>query len=174
MSNLISLTARAAKDNFFDRAVVQNAIGKETARALGRLGSFVRTTARRSIRPARRMKVSELGEAQRNYLVRNPGAFVPLKSSEPGQPPRSRTKLLRDHILFSYDSRSKSVVVGPVSLNRTSGEPVPSILEFGGQSTVKTRRGPRRVTIAPRPFMRPALEIAKPRIPKEFKNILRS
>lgn len=148
------------KDFFFDRLAVQSRIDKVEQRKLSEIGAFIRQRAIRSLRRRKR-------------------------ASMPGQQPsvRSRDKVTNiRNILFGYDDRNSSVIVGPVRLNGLGhgvrSAPVPSLLEFGGQTTiiesrysdrkmlwhpgiwkqgpVETRR--KRVTIKPRPYMRPALE----------------
>jgi hypothetical protein len=142
-----SFTVKQAKDWFFDRSHVLNAMGKETARVMSKFGAFVRRDAKGSIRRRKR-------------------------ASAPGQPPSSHTGLLRDFIFFASDTLAKSVVIGPARLN---GRGIaPALLEYGGKRvdiarliTVKTKGGgTRQVTIpagtrsyAPRPFMQPAFDL---------------
>lgn len=130
-------------DYFFDRPIVIKSMLKTNRQALSRAGSFIRTTARRSIR--KRKKVSKKGN-----------------------PPSSHSGELRKLIFFSYDQTRDSVVIGPL-LFKSSGSPtVPNILEFGG---MKKYAGKRRKYDA-RPFMRPAFEteLNKGNIPKQWKN----
>lgn len=143
---------------FFDRAKVMSRMTSAERRVFSRMGAYVRTRARRSIR--KRKKVSE-----------------------PGQPPSSRTGLLRNFIFFGYDKSKHSVVIGPEKLNRMSGSPdgqpirgtIPEILERGGtvrlmeeqgrngqwRRVYKRRNKPIRMRPArmqARPFMGPALQ----------------
>ena len=150
------------KKLFFDRRKVLDKIGRANARSLSKAGAFVRRRARSSIR--RRKAVSQ-----------------------PGSPPscHSTDKVATlKNILFAYEPRRQSVVVGPVKLHGhqyvgsvlTSGT-VPETLEFGrtvglrekmvGKRWVSMgRRRPRpgqpvrvrKATIRARPFMRPALD----------------
>lgn len=151
-------------------------------RALSKIGAFIRRSARSSIR-----KVGKKGTP-----------------SNPGQPPKSRTGLLRDFIQFAYDPATKSVVVGPEKLNRPSF--APPTLEYGGSYTVTetqvpewtdyaqakpnpsevwVRVNPRRakgnvrkrtVTQAPRPYMMPALQRERDngKLIEQWKNVLTS
>lgn len=131
------------KDLFFDRHVITQAVDKAKREVLSRAGAFIRTTARTSIRKRR-------------------------GTSPPGSPPYSHTGLLRRWVLFGYDRSSDSVVVGPARLNRPGD--APHTLEFGGTTkAVRRRRGrriERRVRIAKRPYMAPALEKEAPRLPR--------
>ena len=136
------------KSLFFDRPKVRRAVDRGKRRALSRAGAFIRQRAKTSIRKRKR-------------------------SSLPGQPPSSHTGLLRKFILFGYDRRSDSVVVGPVGFRRRRA---PNVLEFGGRTRVETkRRGGRKkrkrvVRIAARPYMRPALEKERSSLPKVWRN----
>jgi hypothetical protein len=131
---------------FFDRALVVNAVGRASAKNLSKAGSFIRTSARSSLRRRKR-------------------------SSEPGQPPsvhtRDRVATLKN-IWFVFDPMRRSVVVGPLKLNgsslKGSNRPsVPALHELGGTAVVVKRGRKRRVKYAPRPFMGPALARERPK-----------
>jgi len=162
------------KGTFFNSDAVKAAVDAATRRVLSKLGAFVRTAAKSSIRKRKR-------------------------PSKPGKPPSSHQGDLRTFIYFGYDTRKQSVVIGPVERNKVylngAGQPldgtVPEILEYGGKITVLERysklfnewlpvslrslrrRDPgdttpvrRRVaTIAARPFMHPALKQEVPKLP---------
>lgn len=139
------------KSLFFDRPKVMRSVDRAKRRSLSKAGAFIRQRARTSIRKRKR-------------------------SSPPGQPPSSHTGLLRRFILFGYDRRSDSVVVGPVGFRRSRA---PNVLEFGGRTTVESRRQGRRrnkrtVRIAARPYMRPALEKERSNLPKVWRNSVRA
>lgn len=130
------------KDLFFDRQVVLQAVDKAKREVLSKAGAFIRTAARTSIR-------------KRNG------------TSRPGRPPYSHTGLLRRFILFGYDRSSDSVVVGPVGFGRSRA---PNVLEFGGVTERprwwRRRREQRRwVRVRARPFMGPALEKERDKLP---------
>jgi hypothetical protein len=72
---MIRMTFRAAKQGFFDRALVQQKVAKAERRVLSRFGAFVRTRAKTSIRKKK-------------------------GTSPPGSPPHSHVGLLRKFILF--------------------------------------------------------------------------
>ena len=104
---MISMTFKAAdaKNLFFDRAKVVNALHKKTLRGLSKAGAFVRTRSRHSIRKRKGISAA-------------------------GGPPHSHVGLLRDKIFFFLDPSREVVVVGPVRLNKP-GE-APRLLEKGG------------------------------------------
>lgn len=137
------------KDLFFDRAAVMGAVDAAKRKVLSKAGAFIRTAARTSIRKRK-------------------------GSAAPGKPPHSHEGSLRRLILFGYDRTSDSVVVGPVGFKNSTA---PSALEYGGSATVTRRRRGRResrtVKIAARPYMGPALEKERPRLPLLWRNSVR-
>lgn len=138
---------KAAKEGFFDRAKVLNAVDAATRRVLSRFGAFVRTRARTSIRKRK-------------------------GTSAPGGPPYSHVGLLRNLIFFAWDDSSKKVVIGPVLINKPTG--APENLEYGGTADVPAGRGKtRRAKIEPRPYMGPALQKELPGLPAMWANSVR-
>ncbi|NLY01525.1 MAG: hypothetical protein GXY83_35990 [Rhodopirellula sp.] len=137
---------------FFDRKAVTRGVDRATRKVLSRFGAFVRTSARHSIRKRKRV-------------------------SKPGEPPSSHTGLLRRFIFFGYDRDRSSVVIGPQRLNQKVGD-APHALEYGGTSTVveglRRRRRKRRIKIAARPFMGPAFEREKPKLPAMWANSIKA
>lgn len=165
---MFGLSFHAAKGNFFDRLAVTSAVDKARAKVLSKCGAFVMRRARSSIRrPGANRAAPKIRDAKGRLV------FQRLRASKPGSPPFSQTGLLRKFILFRYDRGSRSVVVGPTLLNKPTG--APEVLEYGG--TVKApswwkRDGKpvRTVTIAPRPYMRPALAQEAPKFPAFWKH----
>ena len=102
------------KDFFFDRKVVQQSIDRQKLRSISLSLAFVRTRARSLLRRRKRV-------------------------SQPGSPPSVHSSGLGlKTILFAYDIRTESGIVGPVKLNQVNttdlgSKTVPSILEFGSQ-----------------------------------------
>jgi hypothetical protein len=143
-----------AKKFFFDRKLVQDLLGKKSAKALGKAGSFVQRRSRSSLRRRK-------------------------KTSSPGQPPSVHSNdsvATLKNIWFALDPGSLSVVVGPLKLNQggeSSAGTIPALHEFGGRLAIKDSRGRRKrtqgqVRIAnypARPFMQPALEKEAPNFP---------
>ncbi len=204
------ITFREAQGNFFDRQRVQSVIGKEVAGAMVKIGAFTRTTIQRSIRPARRMKLSEMPESMAATYQGDRSLERPFASSKPGEPPRGRTRRLRRSIFFAFDPHTNSAVVGPIRFPGSRSAHAPSVLEFGGESTVtllKTRHKKHKgqpatdaqregllkarregklkptagdtetievpVRIAARPYVGPALNVVRPRIAPQFRNLIR-
>lgn len=134
------------KDVFFDRHVVMAAVDNAKRKVLSKAGAFIRTAAKTSIRKRK-------------------------KSAPPESPPHSHEGSLRRLILFGYDKAADSVVVGPVGFRQSTA---PRVLERGGTTTVtrrrRGRRTERRVRIAARPYMNPALEKELPKLPELWRN----
>jgi hypothetical protein len=137
------------KDLFFDRGTVLRAVGNAKRRVLSQGGAFIRTTAKHSIRTRK-------GPAP------------------PGRPPHSHEGSLRRLIFFGYDRASDSVVIGPVGFRKSTA---PNVLEFGGTTKVKTRRRGRLVTqrarVETRPYMGPAFEKERPKLPRMWAGSVR-
>lgn len=149
------------KKAFFDRQKINDAIDRETRKALSKSLAFVRRRMRSGLR--RRKRASKPGQAPSVHAT---SPVATLKA-----------------ILFAYDARTKSGIVGPIKLNgqrslSTSSQALPGLLELGGQVTIpeeswdgtnwiQQRRGrrvssrkrtrKRRVRIAPRPNAEPSL-----------------
>lgn len=168
-----------AKGMFFDRDAVLDAIDAAQAKVLPKAGGKIRTVATRSMRPAKQKSKGDLTDAERKTFDRamkrfNAGKSTikpkrPLVASNPGEPPRTRIGLIRKHLFFAYDLESKSLVVGPALLNKSSG--APGVLESGGATkgftfrtitlddgTQLVARKETTVKVAARPYMKPALE----------------
>ena len=127
------------KSMFFDRKAVTSAVDRATRKVLSAFGAFVRTAAKHSIRKRKAV-------------------------SQPGQPPSSHVGHLRRLIFFGYDPARKSVVIGPTPFR--SEVEAPPLLEYGGRALCKDRKGKRvTATYRPRPFMTPAFENEKTKLP---------
>lgn len=153
------------KQAFFDRDKIIKAVDRASRKAISKSLAYIRTSQRSSLR--RRKKVSRPGQTP-SIHSRDPNASL-------------------KKILFAYDERTKSGVVGPVLLNSSKArmrlnKPLPAVLEAGGvltlneesydgqtwrQASLRRRRKPlpsyvkkrtRKVNIAARPSAGPALE----------------
>ena len=135
-----------AKGLFFDRSAVTNAADRAERRVLSRFGAFVRRGARSSIRKRK-------------------------TASQPGSPPSSHVGLLKRNIFFVYEPQRGNVVIGPILLNK--GTDAPALLEHGGSVTRRRRKKRVRMTYRPRPFMGPAFEREKPKLPQMWRDSVR-
>lgn len=120
-----------ARNAFFDRKAVRDAVDRARQGALAKGAARVRSVARRSMR----------------YRKWRPDA----KGSPAGQPPFARTgrgarkdALIRKGTYFFYDHATKSAVVGPVRL-AGGGTGAPATMEFGGTVKGRDARTVRRV-----------------------------
>jgi len=125
------------KDLFFDRNTVMRRIDKDKRRNLSKFGAFVRTRAR-----------SMLNRSG------NDGKVV----SEPGEPPRLQTGLLRGTIFFAFDRDRESVIIGPNAIPNLGGGANMEALQEGGMILIKRGWATDRKYVAARPFMEPAFE----------------
>ncbi len=131
---------------FFDRKKVKDKVDAHSRRVLSKFGSFVRKTARRSIRKRRR-------------------------SSAPFQPPSSHKGTLKKHIYFGYDAQRRSVVIGPVRVpTRVNSSKTLPGLEYGGR--IDLLRGG-TAKIKPRPFMEPAFQKELPFVTKLWRDSIK-
>lgn len=175
---MIGYTVNQAKGLFFDSDKVKSLTDAATRRNLGKSGGEVRKIARRSMRKARmksrgdmterEIRVFDLRVAQWKLTKQGPRPKRPLAASKPGEPPRVRRGDIKQQLFYVYDPSSKSVVVGPAKLSRATG--APATLEFGGST-----RGSfgKTVTVAKRPYMQPALAVARPKMSELWKNSVR-
>ena len=124
--------------SFFDAPKIQRRVDFAKKRNFSRMGAFIRTRARSSLRRRKR-------------------------TAAVGSPPSVHSKGTNlKTIFFFYDLAKETMVVGPVEFRgRQSDRTASNIHEFGGKARMrKTRRtGKKRVNNYPkRPFMGPALE----------------
>jgi hypothetical protein len=137
------------KHLFFDKKTVLQAVDKAKRAVLAKAGAFIRQLAKTSIRKRK-------------------------GTSPPGHPPYSHEGSLRRLIYFGYDPARDSVVVGPVGFKRSAA---PHALEFGGATEVQRRRRGKvvktRATIRQRPYMGPALEKERPKLPQRWAGSIR-
>ena len=137
------------KRMFFTSKAVLSATDRATRRVLSRFGAYVRRAAKSSIRKRKAI-------------------------SAPGKPPSSHTGLLKRFILFGYDPTRRSVVIGPLRLTRGNRCDAPRALEEGGTARMVRRGRKKRMTIKARPFMGPAMEKEKPKLPHMWRDSVSS
>ena len=143
----IGLRIVQVKGLFFDRQAIQSAVSRTERKVLSRFGAFVRQDAKQRIQ--RRKRASRAGES-----------------------PTNRTGLLKRHIYFLFDPDRRSVVIGPVRLNRSTD--APRTLEHGGEIVIETKPNDKvEVEIKPRPYMGPAFEKEQSQLPSLWKDSIR-
>ena len=133
------------KQMFFTSKAVLSATDRATRRVLSRFGAYVRRTAKSSIRKRKAI-------------------------SRPGSPPSSHTGLLRRFILFGYDPAKRSVVIGPAKLTHGDRGEAPALLEYGGTTALKRSGNRRRARFGARPYMGPAFEKEKTKLPQMWRD----
>jgi len=154
------------KQLFFDKETVLRSVDTATRKVFGRFGAFVRNAARWSMRKKPPMV------AMGDQWVRFGGDWKPMSPSAPGSPPYSRGGALRKYLFFALEPSRKTVVIGP-TLTKSSGVSVPEVLEYGGVSEVFdfAIRKRRKIRIAPRPYMGPAFDKGKTKLPDLWQNV---
>jgi len=155
------------KDTFFDREAVIKAIGRARAGVLKKFGLKVRKFAQKSL------KYGDKPSSPGSVPTVHKSGFRKHVSKKTGKTRTRSVSWLRDRLLSDYDLTTKSVVVGPMRLDRTIDARAPSSLEYGGQSTIVEFGKKRTVTIAARPFMGPALKAELPGLPAMWKDSVR-
>jgi len=133
---------------FFDSKAIRRRVDRTTRRVLSRFGAFVRRTAKQSIRKRK-------------------------KSAPPGSPPSSHIGLLRKFIWFGYEPDKRSVVIGPTRLSQNGRGQAPSLLEYGGSTTLRRRGKRKRARVRPRPFMGPAMDKEQPKLPAMWRDSIK-
>jgi len=138
-------------------------------RFLNRVGGAVRKTAKRSLRKARKIRVSELpDEAKEEYRedmaewkagVRKAKPVLRDIISKPGDPPLLHQTKSPLKVLLKYktDKEARSVVIGP----ERAKDGIAGALEFG-RGRIKR----------PRPFMGPAFRKLRPRFPEYLRTAI--
>lgn len=135
-------TLKNFKGMFFDRALVEGKIDRQTHAVMIKLGAFIRQSARRNFR---------------RKTAKHP---VPPN-------PRNLTDKLRGAILFGWESIKRSLVVGPWLFPATKDKenPPPKKVERGGTYTMRRRGKTYSATYREFPFMRNALAKELPKLP---------
>lgn len=157
------------KLRFLDRPVADT-LAPITRRFFMRAGGAIRMTARRSLRNARRMRLSELPQDKRRWYremrARHRAGQIPWRPelpdaiSKPGEPPRLHQKpqsLLKSRLFFALSPDRRSVVIGPEAIGRNK------------RLARTSDRGRRGLTTLydleqRRPFMEPAFQAIEPRL----------
>ena len=123
-----------------------------------------RMDAKRVVKAAQTGSIKSLGHAGGAIRMTAKRSIKRSKTESPeGSPPHTRKGQLRRAILYAVEKDKQSVVVGPdVSIVSTAG----TAHEFGGR--FRGEQYPRR------PFMGPALEKTKERLPRMWAGSVRS
>lgn len=163
---MIAMDMESFKKNFFDKETVTKRLKDGTKKALSKIGSYVRTDARSSIK-----SVGKRAKAKQSIAFKAGKTDSASVVSKPGSPPLSHNGLLKK-IFFAYDEKANSVVVGPIKLNAKSSGIAPGLLERGGSVDKKLKKRTVVAVYKPRPYMGPALDRTRDKIPEAFKDIL--
>lgn len=156
--NIKGVTGLSIRSRFFDRKKVIKAVDEATRKVLSKFGAFVRTSMKSSIRKAK-------------------------GPSQPGKPPHSHYGLLKDLIYFGFDTKTRSVVIGPETAGKKNDafkKKPPHILEHGGPTIMENwalsgaerKKYPKgkKIVIKKRPYANPALEKNIDLLPPMWRN----
>lgn len=133
------------KSMFFDRPAVMKAVEAKERRVLMKVGAYVMTSAKSSIRSKRR---PTKGRKRRGR---------PVKFSKPGEPPISWSRRGIKRIFYYWNREAQTVGVGPEQFGNVD---ITGTLELGGLAKFKdpATGNMKQGRWEPRPFMGPALE----------------
>ena len=152
---------------FFDRQAVTDPAEKAKLRNLSRMGAFVMTSGRQSIKD--RPGASPPGTPPHAHTVFKTARPGLTKSGKPKAPKKFYP--FKASILFGYDRSNDSTVVGPQFRDGSRRNPtVPKLLEFGGTAAIQSRGKTVSARFRPRPFMGPALEKNLPKFAGLFRS----
>lgn len=157
--------------SFFDTKAVQSRLSPAVRKFLGWAGGLTMKIARRSLRPARMKKKSEMTDEETAAYEKRvawakahnlPKPKRPLMPSAPDEPPRLKDSQspLKRLIYYGLDLLTETAAIGPYKAR--SG--IADVLEYGGVSNGKQ--------IAARPFIRPARAIVEPQLQPYWKDLI--
>jgi len=141
---------------FFDRQAVTGRVDKATRKVLGHFGALVRKSAIASIKEAPTTRHASTGSPPFSHMSAKRRKINQRRKAEGKQPVRGGFKGLK-HILYAFEPVKRSVVIGPAS-NRSRAITIPEILEYG------------KLDVSRHPFMGPAFEQQKPKLPSLWAN----
>lgn len=161
------LSFQEIKAGFFDKNLVLRGVEKFHAKVQARFGSYTRAVMRNSLKYKK--GASPVGKPP--HVHRSEAFTREKKNKKTGAVARQQTSPLRELIFFSRDPERNSVVIGPLPFGKRGA----ATLERGGTATIRDRLTgqPRTVTIAPRPYARPAGEEASARLPDLLRKMVK-
>ncbi len=175
----------SAKSAFFNPQAIRDPVLRANQTVLSLFGRDVRQADRKSIKPSRLMRLSEMSPKQRRWyrrqqeIAKREGRPAPKKPrtyepSSPGEAPRQGPDdTLRRFIFYVYDPQKQSVVIGAARLSGTEDPDAPETLEHGGSAEITY--GPdkgkgKRIRVEARPHTTPAYEKMKPKLSQLWRN----
>lgn len=144
-----------AKLLFFESRHVVSAVDRATRKVFGHFGGLVRKRAIQSIK-TRATGSSAPGQPPFDKLGAKRRAENRRRKKEGRPKAKAGFKGLK-HILYAFDPDVKTVIIGPAS-NRKRSLTIPEILEEGKREVMQ------------RPFMGPAFEKAKQKLPSMWQD----
>ena len=135
----------------FDSKAVLTRVDDATRRVFGRFGALVRKAAIASVRNAPETRSAPAGSPPFSHVTARRTRSNRRRKAAGQARLSGGFKGLR-HILYAYEPRQRSVVIGPAS-NRRRSPTIPEILEEG------------LLGVPAHPFMGPAFEQQQPKLP---------
>jgi hypothetical protein len=165
----VAFSIEVLRRGFFDQSKVVRAVSLAKRKAFSKAGAGVRKTAMTSIA----YKDGPAPAGQPPHAHRYSG-FTRQRKLKTGKVIQQASSPLRELILFAYDFKTESVVVGPVDFKGARGpKQGPRLLEFGGSATAQDGKGrPKRYRFKPHPFMRPAMAAEAPKFAELFRGTI--
>ena len=140
---------------FFDQAAIRNQMDTRSRVALGKFGAMVRKSAVASVKEAPATRHAPAGSPPFSHVSAR-RRKLNQKRKAAGKKSVGGFKGLK-HVLFAYDPAKRTVIIGPAS-NRSRSITIPEILEEG------------KLDVSQHPFMGPAFEKTKPKLPSLWAN----
>jgi hypothetical protein len=164
---VITMNFKAAKEGFFDKKKVLDALDKATLRIFKEFGRRVRARAQKSLR------YGEKPSAPGSPPTAHKSNTIERTSKSTGKKRVRSVSFLREYLWFAFDTSTKSVVIGPARLNGTVSADAPRALEDGGTSTILDHGKRLKVSIKARPFMGPAAQAERAGLPAMWQDSVR-
>lgn len=153
---------------FFDSPEVMARVDKGKRKVFSKFGAFVRRRAKSSIR-YKAKGISAPGDPP--FAHRSKGFTKKKFSKKTGQTTQQPASPIRELIFFSWDERTKSMVVGPIPF-RGSGEGARRLEKGGTMTKLRKNGSTRTLHYRPRPFMNPALEAERPSFADQLRGMM--
>lgn len=152
------------KNFFFDREAVLTKANAAEVRVLSKFGAYVRRSAKSSIKTKKGASRPGTPPHSHDWYMSDPKKDIKKKSR--------KRYYFRDSILFAWEPKNRSVIVGPFLFNGQAKKSptVPELHEFGGTASYGPRGQETSRRFPARPYMRPALDKERPKFAGMFRD----
>ncbi|WP_020473384.1 hypothetical protein [Zavarzinella formosa] len=177
---LVDVSISGNRASFFDTPRVIASIDRRERAALSKIGAYVRTRARSSLRNAPKKARGKLAPGapagKPPYVHPENKLFTKEHTNKKTGAVTDRAfSPLKEYLYFAFDEKNKSVVIGPALFRKAAPKPylVPTVLEQGGSVLVHKDGKVFMANAKPHPFMVPALNAEQPNFAPQFANIVK-